>query len=239
MDPRHRPRRRSARLPLTAAFGLSSLVVVALVALGLHQVLKTMIIDRAMQDAVRSSQFATRVALEPLLGAAVARGRLRPHEVTRADSAVASGLEGRVLSRLKVFGATAGSSTATTTPSSAPAGRPPATCARCSRPTGRRRTPPTPRLVGPRDRGRASARSSRCTSPCTGPVRRTSSGRRSCTCRSTRSGPASRRHPPPRRLPARRARPALGHAVPPRAGRQPAAAAARSTTTSTRPRTTR
>ena len=97
-------RARLARLPLTVVFGVSSLLVVSLVAVGLHGVLRTMIVDRAVQDTVRSSQFVTRVALEPLLGAAAARGALEDGEIERADAAVASGLQGRVLSRLKVFG---------------------------------------------------------------------------------------------------------------------------------------
>jgi len=96
-------RDRLARLPLTLVFGVSSLVVVGCVAVGLQGVLRTMIVDRAVGDAVRSSQFVARVALDPLLGEGVARGRLHDRELARADSAVASGIEGEVLTRLKVF----------------------------------------------------------------------------------------------------------------------------------------
>ena len=90
-------------LPLPAVFGVCSLLIMALVAVVLQGVLRTMIESRAVQEAVRGSEFVTRVALEPALGAAVARGSLNDAEITQVDRALSSGIEGAVLSRLKVF----------------------------------------------------------------------------------------------------------------------------------------
>jgi diguanylate cyclase len=99
-------RARLARMPITPVFGVFSLVAMIVVALALQASLRSMIEDRAIADAVRSSDFVTQVALEPILGPALARGEVTWEESNQVDEALASGLRHGVLARMKVFDTT-------------------------------------------------------------------------------------------------------------------------------------
>ena len=83
---------RLAGLPLLAFFGGCSLLIMALVAVVLQGVLRTMIESRAVQDAVCGSAFVTRVALESGVGCrgdavtqeSSRRGRLERRRTSRS-----------------------------------------------------------------------------------------------------------------------------------------------------------
>lgn len=76
----------------------------AVAAVALHTPLQTVMENRARQDAVRSTEFLTRVTIDPILaGLDLRSGELSPRHREQLDAVVHTGLDQAVLERIEIF----------------------------------------------------------------------------------------------------------------------------------------
>ena len=101
------PRLAAAGLPPTVSFGVLSAVVMIVVAFGLQSTMHHRIESRARADAVDSTRFVTRIAIEPVLrGRDLSAGELPVQVRNRLDAVVRDGVDKGVLQRIKIFDVT-------------------------------------------------------------------------------------------------------------------------------------